>query len=254
MAPNIGRNDPCPCGSTKKFKHCYLKDPSECPLFLRDQKQKLWDEHVFKDKEVFRFFNDVINDIGSVFRIHESGHDMVAQRVQLTTTFTFIDVVASYWYEYLGKNGTQRERFEEWLKKYCLTEENHEYKNDKELQKFTATRLYSFRSSMVHFFGMSEPSEGYFIAITPNNTPEEEVERWRLGFDAKKHPTIIVKPKRLHDLMTEGGILMLNEMHKNIEDSRFDESKKWAHVEGIDRIFQKVMKEGAVKIVIPEKK
>jgi uncharacterized protein len=22
MAPRVGRNDPCPCGSGKKFKHC----------------------------------------------------------------------------------------------------------------------------------------------------------------------------------------------------------------------------------------
>jgi uncharacterized protein len=27
--PRIGRNDPCPCGSGKKFKRCCLKDPKD---------------------------------------------------------------------------------------------------------------------------------------------------------------------------------------------------------------------------------
>jgi len=26
VAPKIGRNDPCPCGSGKKYKHCHGKD------------------------------------------------------------------------------------------------------------------------------------------------------------------------------------------------------------------------------------
>ncbi len=26
VAPKIGRNEPCPCGSGKKYKHCHGKD------------------------------------------------------------------------------------------------------------------------------------------------------------------------------------------------------------------------------------
>ena len=26
VAPKIGRNDPCPCGSGKKYKHCHGKE------------------------------------------------------------------------------------------------------------------------------------------------------------------------------------------------------------------------------------
>ena len=26
VGPKIGRNDPCPCGSGKKYKHCHGKD------------------------------------------------------------------------------------------------------------------------------------------------------------------------------------------------------------------------------------
>ncbi|MGC4007286.1 MAG: SEC-C metal-binding domain-containing protein [Pirellulales bacterium] len=30
-APKVGRNDPCPCGSGKKFKHCHGK-PGMAPV------------------------------------------------------------------------------------------------------------------------------------------------------------------------------------------------------------------------------
>ncbi|MGK5595514.1 MAG: SEC-C metal-binding domain-containing protein [Parachlamydiaceae bacterium] len=33
MNQKVGRNDPCPCGSGKKFKHCcYGKPPAQKPL------------------------------------------------------------------------------------------------------------------------------------------------------------------------------------------------------------------------------
>lgn len=36
---NIGRNDPCPCGSGKKYKKCYLADSPDCRLLHRELKK-----------------------------------------------------------------------------------------------------------------------------------------------------------------------------------------------------------------------
>jgi hypothetical protein len=247
-----GRNDKCPCGSGLKYKHCYLAGNADCKIFMEEQKQKLWMEHPSKDNKVFRFFSEAVEDIGTAFRVNESGKDLVAARVQLITVFTFIDVMASYWFEYLGENGTQQQRFNAWMNDYCLTEVNAEYKKEPEFQKLTSTRVYSFRSSMVHFLGLSEYSEGYYILIATNERPEEEIERLKKAIKDKSRPVIIIKPKKLHNLITDGATLMLHAMQKNINDSKLDDVKKWAHVHGIDRIFKKTEKEGAVKI--PAKK
>ena len=32
MAQQIGRNDPCPCGSGLKFKHCHLNRADATPI------------------------------------------------------------------------------------------------------------------------------------------------------------------------------------------------------------------------------
>jgi hypothetical protein len=219
---------------------------------MEEKKQKLWAEHPSKDNKVFRFFNEAVEDIGTAFRINESGKDLVAARVQLITVFTFIDVMANYWFEYLGENVTQQQRFNEWMNKYCLNEANTEYKKEPEFQKLTSTRAYSFRSSMVHFFGLSEYSENYYILIATNERSEEEIERLKKAIKNKTRQVIIIKPKKLHNLVTDGATLMLRDMQKNIDDSKLDENKKWAHVYGIDRIFQKTEKEGAVKIPISD--
>ncbi|MEM7332727.1 MAG: SEC-C metal-binding domain-containing protein [Chloroflexota bacterium] len=28
--PKVGRNDPCPCGSGRKYKNCYMRE--DCPI------------------------------------------------------------------------------------------------------------------------------------------------------------------------------------------------------------------------------
>ena len=45
---------------------------------------------------------------------------------------------------------------------------------------------------------------------------------------------------------------MLNEWKKIIAESQSDEVKKWQHIEGIDRIYQKIQLEGAAKVAISE--
>ena len=45
---------------------------------------------------------------------------------------------------------------------------------------------------------------------------------------------------------------MLDEWKEIVNEAQDDENKKMAHVEGIDRIFQKINAEGAFKIKMPE--
>ncbi len=40
-APKVGRNDPCPCGSGKKYKHCHMRsDQSDTPKAKRTVKNR----------------------------------------------------------------------------------------------------------------------------------------------------------------------------------------------------------------------
>lgn len=247
----VGRNDRCPCGSGEKYKNCYEKQPSQCGLFQKEKKGELISLHADKDDKVFRFFREAMEDIGSVFRLDDQKRDMIAQRAQLISVFTFIDVLASYWYEYLGKSGTQQERFLAWCDKYCFVDGNPEYKDD--LSKLTSTRLYPFRCSMVHFLGISSPSEGNTITIAPNDSTITLLDKWRKGLKERGHEVLLIRPKALHNLVLEGAIRMLDEWRKNIDDSHADEAKKMEHVEGIDRIFRKIMVEGAVKVALEKR-
>jgi uncharacterized protein YecA (UPF0149 family) len=38
--PRIGKYDPCPCGSGKKFKFCCLRDPSDSRFTPKDDSPK----------------------------------------------------------------------------------------------------------------------------------------------------------------------------------------------------------------------
>ena len=242
-----GRNDPCPCGNGKKFKYCYMEENSGC-------KKQLLEKHSLKDKEVFLFFREVTEDIGSAFVLEkETGNDYVAQRVQLIVVFTFIDTMANYWFEYLGrKDGTPKIRFNDWCNAYCFNNKNHEYKGD--FLKINAENLYNLRSSLVHFFGLGERDTSFALMIAPNKAKDEEIDKWRKGFKKIGHDGVFIKPKQLHNFVTEGGLLMLDDMRSNIEGSGIDENKKWQHINGIDRIYKKIMLEGAARIQLPQEK
>jgi hypothetical protein len=50
----------------------------------------------------------------------------------------------------------------------------------------------------------------------------------------------------------EGAIKMLDEWRAIIDEAQNNEARKWEHIEGIDRIYQKIQLEGALKVNLPE--
>ncbi|MES3005480.1 MAG: SEC-C domain-containing protein [Patescibacteria group bacterium] len=248
------RNEKCPCGSGKKYKQCFLAVNSTCKDFIETKNLNFINDHPSRNKKVFQFFTQAIEDINTAFRKDDKNRDIVASRVQMVTIFTFIDIMASYWFEYLGKTGTQQERFLGWFSKYCLTTDNKEYKDNTEMKKITAPRAYSFRNSMVHFFGLSGFEEDKYMLLATNDRPEIEVEELKKRLKKKSRAVVITKSEEWHRLITSGAMLMLEEMQNDIDKSQTDEATAYAHVHGIDRIFQKTQKEGAVKIPANEVK
>ena len=219
--------------------------------YMEEKRQQLGHAHQKKDDEVFKFFKEAMKDIGSVFTMDAEKRNYTSERVQLVCVFTFVDVVASYWYEYLNKTGTQRERFVEWVERYCLTAENQEYSGT-DFEHLTAGNFYAFRSSMVHYFGIAGLEGDYKLSIATNRIDDKLIEKWRQGFREHGTSVLIIKPKKLYNFVLEGAVVMLGEWKKIIDEAKSNEEKKGQHIEGIDRIYQKIQLEGAAKVSIPE--
>jgi len=167
---------------------------------MDERRQQLGRDHQKKDDLVFRFFRESMEDIGSVFAMDDKKRNYTSERVQLICVFTFVDVIASYWFEYLGRNGTQRERFLEWVQRHCLTEGNPEYAGT-DFAHLTPENLYAFRSSMVHFFGIAGLEGDYKLTIATNRIADDLIEKWKRGFRERGEQVLIVKPKKLHNLI-----------------------------------------------------
>jgi hypothetical protein len=101
---------------------------------------------------------------------------------------------------------------------------------------------------------MSAAEQGYSFVITPEGYHEEMAKYMVRKLRNKGINIIQLKPNDLHVLVKEGGILMLNEMSQVIADSRNSEEKKWQHIEGVNRIYVKIRKEGAKKMKVGERK
>ena len=193
-----------------------------------------------------------MEEIGSVFCMQD-GRPLVAERTQLVVVFTFVDVVANYWFEYTGRHSNgQRDRFVQWVQRYVLTEKNRDYPNG-DFSRLSAERLYELRSSLVHFLGLSNQEESTEpIGVVTNTLPEDAVTKVREGFKKEGKMIIVFRPKQLYNLFLEGAILMLGEWRGTIEQAQSDEAKKTGYVEGIKRVYKKILREGAVRVEFPK--
>lgn len=123
----IGRNDPCPCGSGKKYKKCCLEKiiRTESPLIPPEVIAK-YHEHLKRENERVSKFGQVKPDIGTEYK----GKNVIAvgSRIYFTDKPFFSDFLFEYLSIKLGEEWRKTELakpFEEqhqimqWWKKAC---------------------------------------------------------------------------------------------------------------------------------------
>jgi hypothetical protein len=204
--------------------------------------------HSEKEKQVFDFFNYIVEQEINVINVkNDKSVDLVPSRIQLIIIFSLVDIMSNYWYEFRGASAGNKVKFCEWVNTFCLTKNNKKY--IAYWKKVSAERLYSLRCSVVHFFGISEPSEGIYFAISPNDYPESKRGEFSRKVSKPGNKTIMLKTKHLHELVREGGILMLASWMRIIKQaSKGDPTRRRAYVTGIDRVWAKYWREGAVHV------
>ncbi|MEA3464001.1 MAG: hypothetical protein U9R14_02930 [Patescibacteria group bacterium] len=203
-------------------------------------------EHKKRDDAVFRFFKEISEETHCVVAKDSNGNDLISARVQMIIAFSLIDVLANYWYEYRDCSGQTNERAKSWYSTYCATDKNEYYK---ELwQELSCNNLYKLRNSLIHFFGLGERCEDTYICLCQNNLPEDKRQKWQKDFLAKGRKTFIIRPRDFSNMVREGAILMLKEWTGIVRNAQTDEKTKQEHIEGINRIWKKINKEGAVRV------
>jgi len=247
-----GRNDLCPCGSNKKYKKCYGSGSPECLLYKKDLLNKKMSEHDKKEKVVTKSILEFTKELSNLFYKTEKGIYPVASRMQLIGCFSIIDVLANYWFEYLGRqDGTPALRFNEYVNLFCFTDRNTDHKDSKNLSDLTVSDFYKFRCGLVHFYGLSVKN----LVIMPNTDDEfTETDREECKKKLKKATDnlICIQPLEIKNIIYKSTELMLLVMIENIEKSHTNESFKQKHTEGVNRIYEKMQKEGAILVSIKE--
>src|SRR3989338_2163491 len=205
-------------------------------------------EHQYREKEVIDFMSEAATEGNIIFLKDDKGNDRISQRIQMIIAFSIMDVMANYWCEYLGESKKPSEKVCLWYEKFCLTEDNEEYKRDKQWALLTSARMYRFRNSAIHFWGLSETTDDVYITLTPNDTPKKERLQLIDAFKSKDKNTIIIKPGDFYILVKKGAIAMLNSWAETIQASHNDSVIKQEYINGIERVWNKFKREGAVKI------
>ena len=204
-------------------------------------------EHALKEKAVMTFFKEAVKEVQAAFA--EGSDRFVGVRMQMIAAFTFFEVLSNFWECYINRHRGPNERLTDWFKTFCETNNNETYKTNAYFKNLGVEPILDLRHSMVHFFGLSPQRPDKQIALGSSHMDKETFEKYEKGF---KGDVAVFKPTQFYELFQKGGLLMIEKMLDNIHSSNKDENKKWEHIEGINRIFEKFKSEGAMQIVIPK--
>lgn len=86
-----------------------------------------------------------------------------------------------------------------------------------------------------------------FVALAPNEISDVELNKWLRGLNRNNKTTIVVRPHKLLDLIKAGAVLMFQEWRRVIRNAQSDKTVERGHISGTERVYKKIMKEGAVK-------
>lgn len=203
-------------------------------------------EHNKRDNVVFKFFKEASEESNNIIVKDKNGNDFISARVQMIINFSLIDMLANYWYEYRGASGKTNEKSKIWYETFCASDRNKEFKDL--WKEISSERIYILRNSLVHFFGLGENGDDISVSLCQNNFSEEmrkKQESHYFLYYGKK--TLIIRPRDFSKLVREGAILMLDDWRSIISESQSNLIKARGHIDGIERVWLKIQREGAVR-------
>jgi hypothetical protein len=245
----IGVNDDCPCGSGKKYKKCYKLSSEGCSVYVKEKHIKMSEEYEKICKEVTDSLLKTTTDLNQLFYKTPEDAEVVPPLMQLIGIFTVIDVLASYWYEYLGKSGTQSERFDEYVNTFCFTEKNQEFVGRKYLKDCTTEEIRGLRNSIVHFYGLGTNNRFCIIPNLSKLSPQNQIDQIAANFSKLRKDIvfIFIQPFELKKIVIEGAVVMLQKFQIDAGSS-YSEQDKVSRIEAVERINKKLKAEGAVAV------
>lgn len=207
--------------------------------------------HSEKEKAIFEFFNGVIREANIIFlKKPDEKSDQLPARIQLIIAFSVLDTMATYWDLYLNSTPTNNpDKIKLWVNTFCSVIENVEFrKHPNWNRKISGESIYRLRCSVVHFFALPEPIDDWHFGLSPSDFTAESMATEEAKYHELGIELLLIKPQEIYILIKEGAILMLDEWRKTINASQNDSSKKKEYIEGIERVYKKFSKEGAIKI------
>lgn len=98
MRRRVGRNDPCPCGSGKKYKYCCLEEESEASrkmnMYLKDYAINV------KNTRIKQCIHPIKNECaGDIVRAHAIQNNRILTKLSVNGMLATLDGVSNYMFQ-----------------------------------------------------------------------------------------------------------------------------------------------------------
>ncbi len=200
----------------------------------------------FKIKKIIKLLEEADDEISDIFRFkNQENKDVISSNVQLILVFTFIDILGNYYDAYVGnKESGATKKFKDFVRDFCLVDENIYFKNRKHMKGITVEALKNLRNGLVHFYGIGFQKN---ILIASNDLPDEFITEAISKHSIDKDPIVVI-PSELQMIVQGAAELFIRNFNINEQDSGQEKMEK---MNAVDRILNKIEGEAAV-LVKPE--
>lgn len=190
----IGRNDPCPCGSGKKYKNCCLKKENN----VVDFQEKVIKQDLRRIQREFAGFINNYEDEISEFLTYRIEHDQLPIGDDYTEEFAnlfstwmvfnlpFLENGQTIFQDFINKHGKDfRPAAVEMAKKWVTIPGMFEVQDHLDENHFVVNEIYNDQKFTVNFEGDRLPGEGSGLIgiLVPYGKEEHEFLMFFHGFD-----------------------------------------------------------------------
>jgi hypothetical protein len=188
-------------------------------------------------QEIDARFDEIVKELAATRSVLQNDKRFIMTR--LLISFSFLEVVCNLYQAYFDLHLGNRALIEEWLSKYCLTDENTTFNSHPYIKMLSAEHLYKFRNSVIHAFALPEAENDIFISVPNGSESSDVIKKMDEGFKKIGHKVAFISADSLLQLFLAGGALMHPTIFKDVTIATQND------LEGLERISGEFIRRGA---------
>jgi len=185
---------------------------------------------------------DIVDEFTQTTKLLNNNKDLI--RIRLLVSFSLLEVLCTIFNQYYNHKLKDKALMKKFIKEYCLTDKNRDYKEHPYLNKIDEKYLYELRCSITHAFSLPEQKGSLAVSFLNGSENVPIIKKFEKGFENKGLNPVFISPDSLIKLFTKGGMILVEEMLPAVDNPTKEQ------FESVQRVYKEILRRGSKTIPI----